>query len=127
MVDIIAISQGGAYVELPTPSSYKVLDQEINTQAERDISDSCNLHKQRGAVKRQITMSWNLLDPDDFKTICELTGTNTCMVQFYDPQHGTTDSSEFYRDTSFDYTLAGGPWEGGPKYVQVSSLTLTEI
>ena len=126
MVDIIAISQNGEYVELPPPSSYKVIDQEINSMAERDL-DGYKLHKERGAIKKQITMTWNLLEPDDFVELCALTGTSTCMVQFYDPQRASVSTSEFYRDTSFDYTLMGGPWENGPKYVRVNTLVMTEV
>ena len=126
MVDIIAISQNGEYVELPPPSSYKVIDQEINSMAERSL-DNYTLHKERGAIKKQITMTWNLLEPDEFAMLCSLTGTNTCMVQCYDPQSASIYPGEFYRDTSFDYTIMGGPWEGGPKYVRVNTLVLTEV
>lgn len=125
MVDIIAISKNGAYVELPYPSSYKVIDQEINSMAERSM-DNYTLNKERGAIKKQITMAWNLLEPGQFKTLCELTGTNTMMVQCYDPQIAAVYSGEFYRDTSFDYTLQGG-WSGGPKYVTVNTMVLTEV
>lgn len=126
MVDIIAISSEGSYVELPTPSSYKVIDQEINSMAERSL-DNYTLRKERGAIKKQITMSWNLLTPSEFKQLCTLTGTNTIMLQCYDPQSASVYTGEFYRDTSFNYTLQGGPWDGGPKYVRVDTMTLTEV
>ena len=124
--DIIAISNDGTYEELPTPSSYKVINQEINALAERSM-DNYTMNKERGAIKKQITLGWNLLDPDDFKRICELTGTNSCMVQCYDPQSASIYTGEFYRDTSFNYTILGGPWNGGPKYIRVDTLVLTEM
>lgn len=126
MTDIIAIGTAGSYTELPTPSSYKVLDQEINALAERSM-DNYTMHKERGAIKKQITLSWNLVTPQEFKQICELTGTSSFHVSFYDPQHAQYFEREFYRDTSFDYSLAGGPWDGGPKYVRITSMTLTEM
>ena len=123
--DIIAIEKDGAFVELPPPSSYKVIDQEINSMAERSM-DNYTMQKERGAIKKQITMSWNLLDPDDFKELCELTGTNFIHLQCYDPQIATVYTGDFYRDTSFNYTIMGGPWNGGPKYIKVDNMVLTE-
>lgn len=124
--DIIAIASNGVYEELPPPSSYKVIDMEINALAERSM-DHYTMNKERGAIKKQISLSWNLLEPSDFKRICELTGTNSCSVECYDPQSAGLYKGDFYRDTSFDYTIMGGPWYGGPKYVRVNTLVLTEM
>lgn len=129
---IIAVLSEGEYIPLPYPSSYKVIDQAIYSQAERNVEFKhvCDL----GAIKRQITLSWNFITPEEFKQICDLTapikgGSSSSdrvyiNVKFYDPQRDSIQYGDFYRDSSFDYSVVG-VWGERPQGVKVS-MTLTE-
>lgn len=129
---IISVKSGGSYIALPTPASYKVIDQAIYSQAERNIEYKhvCDL----GAIKRQITMSWKFLTIPEFKSLCDLTapskGTGSesdrvyINVRFYDPQRDEVVYGDFYRDSSFDYSVIG-VWTDKPQGV-TASMTLTE-
>ena len=129
---IISVKSGGSYVALPIPSSYKVIDMAIFSHAERNVeyTHTCDL----GAVKKQITMSWNFLKPAEFKSLCTLTapvkGSGTSSdrvyidVSYYDPQRDEFCIGSFYRDSSFDYSVVG-VWDEKPQGV-TCSMTLTE-
>lgn len=126
MADIIAISYGGKYEELPPPSSYSVIDKPIYAQNERNVN--FKMITELGAVKKQISMTWRTLAPSDFIRICRLTEGDPLMVTCYDPQTGEYYSGEFLRDNTYKYGIDAttGMWDGGPRWIQSATVVLTE-
>lgn len=111
-------------VELPCPATYKVIPQPIySDETKRNVE--ALLVVDYIATKRQIMATWNIISPEEFRTIQDRTkDPDGIIVSFYNPLTDQVESGEFLRDTSFDYTLYG-PWED--KKFTIDSFTLTEM
>lgn len=132
MTDLIAVNSTSGYRELPTPSTYRVISQKIlSEESKRNVEALMNL--QVINVKNQIIMTWNLISTEDFALLCRLTEGRTTpgkdegiAVAYFNPQTNSIQYGDFYRDTSFNYNVAG-PWDGGPNHIIEVSMTLTEM
>lgn len=131
MTAILAVEIGGTYVDMPTPSDYECEIEEAN-DADRTVEYL--LIKERIALKRQITVSWNYLSPADHLTLMNATGDNSCNLRYFDYGTGVFMYGTFYRgnDTKDKPILnarssTGAPWSGTDFAAYTVSMSLTEF
>lgn len=102
-MSLLAVSSGGAYIDLPTPAygAYSTVPQEI-VKSGRNTAGT--LYKERITVKQTITVGWNAITPEDKNRILSLTSGNSFNVKYFDTQDGTTKYGLFYRGNDLEVT-----------------------
>ena len=120
---LISVSTSQGVTELPTPSTYDVVPNEI-TKASRNILG--NLYKRRITVKRSITVSWNILTPEQKNLIMSATQPTKFSVTYFDSSTSTYLSGSFYRGNDVRVTPLPPFKDGEFRYYSVS-MSLAEF
>lgn len=126
----LAVKTSGTWEDLPgpAPEGYTVIPQVISSAENtgRDIDGT--LHTHRIAVKRTISVAWNLMPSEEFVRLCALTEPDSFRVRYWDPTVGGYLEGDFYRGNDFSYTPAPDPFHDTDGYPRIArtSMTLTE-
>ncbi|MFA6734021.1 MAG: hypothetical protein WCS71_02865 [Sphaerochaetaceae bacterium] len=93
---VLAISKGGAYIELPQPSfgGYTTQTQEI-VKASRNALG--NLYKFRINTKKTIEVQWSGFTAEEKNLIWSLTSDNSFNVRYLDVEDDQVKYGKFYR------------------------------
>lgn len=93
---VLAISSGGAYVDLPDPAycGYTALPNEV---VKAGTNTSGLLYKDRIRIRYTITVSWTAISPEQKNLILRLTSGNDFNIRYFDVTDGTTRYGKFYR------------------------------
>lgn len=120
---LISVSTTEGVKELPTPSAYDVIPNEITKSSRNTLG---NLYKYRIAIKRSITVSWNILTPEQKNLVLSATQPNKFRVTYFDSSTSTYLSGSFYRGNDLTITPVPPFKDGEFRYYSVS-MSLTEF
>lgn len=125
MTAIIAVSNGGTYIDLPTPaySGYTSTPEEIVVSSRNALG---NLYKYRLNVKATLEVEWHGVTPEEKNLICELTEPNSFNVRYFDTFTGEFAYGTFYRGSSPSVTPLGR-WTGSDFSAYHVKLSLVEF
>lgn len=98
---LLAISDGGTYVDLPPPSTYSALPQSID-KAGRNVN--ADLYREIINTKFAIQVSWNAISPADKNTVMLLTKNKEFNVRYFDLTDSTFKYGRFYRGNDLAIT-----------------------
>lgn len=101
-------------VTIPTPSSMEVAIMDIDSDSYRNANGK--LLRDRVAVKRKVTCSWNWLSVTDASTLLKAVADEFFEMTYLDPMEGEEVTKEFYVGdrTNPVYSLHNGikGWKG---------------
>lgn len=103
---VLAVSSGGAYVELPQP----IPETYITTPNEESVSGrntSRTLYKDRITIKQTIEAEWIVTSAEEKNLIVSLTGDNSFNVRYLDITDDQVKYGKFYRGNDFKVTPMG--------------------
>lgn len=95
MTAILAVSDGGVYIDLPPPA-YAGYTSKPNNLVKSNRNTLGDLYIYRINVKRSIDVEWHGITAEQRTLIASLTEPNTFNVRYYDVFTGTIRFGEFY-------------------------------
>lgn len=103
MTGLIAVSDGGSYIELPCPSygKYSTVPNEV---VRAGTNTNGVLYKDRIRIRQSISVGWDVVPPEDKNLILRLTSGNSFSVRYFDTQDSTFKYGKFYRGNDLEIT-----------------------
>lgn len=103
MTAILAVSSGGAYVELPCPS-YGKYSTTPNEVVRAGTNTKGVLYKDRIRIRQTISVGWDCLTKEEKNSILSMTGGNSFNVRYFDTESSTFKYGKFYRGNDLAIT-----------------------
>lgn len=113
MTSIIAVEEGGSYIDLPDPYEYTTKSNEIIESDGRTMDLTMVLDVI--GIKKEISIGWRVLSPEDHTRIMNLTRMTSAHKQFnvryFDMDDKTIKFGVFYRgnDVAQSVQIVDGP------------------